>query len=340
MSHRITLSGPVRCSSSLMAVALLAAVSACAQPARSGAQALGGKAADEPLFVSTVLTAPDLFTRGIEGPACDAGGMLYVANFHHQGGIGRVAPDGSAELFVDLPAGSVGNGIRFTRDGTMLVADYAQHNILRVDMGTRQISVLAHEPRMNQPNDLAVDSQDRVYASDPNWGNNTGQLWRVDPDGTVTLLETGMGTTNGIEVGPGDARLYVGESAQRRIWVYDLDGSGQVHDKRLLIEFADHGLDGMRCDVDGVLYVTRYGKGVVARVSPAGELLSEIALAGTSPSNIAFGGPDGRTCYVTVADRRHVETFRVDRPGRSWWLFEERRTGITPGTWGQVKRGG
>ena len=207
-------------------------------------------------------------------------------------------------------------------------------------VATLQISVLAHEPRMNQPNDLAIDSQDRVYASDPNWSNGTGQLWRVDADGAATLLEEGMGTTNGIEVSPGNSHLYVNESAQRRIWVYDLDASGNLQDKRLLIEFPDYGLDGMRCDVDGVLYVARFGKGVVARISPSGDVLGEVPLGGTNPSNLAFGGPDGCTCYVTVADQKHVEAFRVDRPGRSWQLFQENRTQVAPRTWGRIKRDG
>jgi gluconolactonase len=96
----------------------------------------------------------------------------------------------------------------------------------------------------------------------------------------------------------------------------------------------------MRCDVDGTLYVARYGKGVIARVSPEGQVLGEVQVLGANPSNIAFGGTDGRTCYVTVADQRHVETFRVDRPGRSWWLFQQGRTEVTPGTWAQVKQNG
>jgi sugar lactone lactonase YvrE len=81
-------------------------------------------------------------------------------------------------------------------------------------------------------------------------------------------------------------------------------------------------MDGMRCDVDGNLYVTRWGKGTVVKVSPQGELLLEVELAGKNCTNIAFGGPDGCTCYVTVADRGNVETFRVERPGRAWQLFQ------------------
>ena len=116
-----------------------------------------------------------------------------------------------------------------------------------------------------------------------------------------------MGTTNGIEVGPGERTLYVNESVQRSVWAFDLEADGTLGGKRLLIRFADHGLDGMRCDVAGNLYVTRYGKGTVAKISPEGKLLREVELTGARPSNLAFGGPDGRTCYVTLQDRGNVE---------------------------------
>ena len=291
-----------------------------------------------PLFVSSALTDPGLFTSGIEGPACDAAGDLYAVNFERQGTIGRMTPDGETDLFVELPSGSVGNGIRFDSGGDMLIADYPQHNVLRVDMQTRQVSVFAHESTMNQPNDIAIAASDVLYASDPNWGKSTGQVWRIDVDGAVTLLEGDMGTTNGVEVGPGDSALYVNESAQRKVWAYDLSAAGQISNKRLLIEFPDFGMDGMRCDVDGNLYITRHEKGTVAKVSPEGELLVEIELAGKKPSNIAFGGPDGRTCYVTLQDHGNIETFRVDRPGRSWQLFQERSSAVAPSSWGGVKQ--
>ena len=88
--------------------------------------------------------------------------------------------------------------------------------------------------------------------------------------------------------------------------------------KKLLIEFPDFGMDGMRCDAEGNLYITRHGKGTVAKVSPEGKLLNEITLLGKKPSNIAFGGEDGRTAFVTLQDNGNIETFRVDEPGREW----------------------
>ena len=277
---------------------------------------------NEELFVSQEFTPVNGFTSGIEGPACDAAGNLYAVNYERQHTIGKVTPDGTASVFVELPPGSIGNGIRFNSEGFMFIADYTNHNVLKVDMDTRNITIHAHEPTMNQPNDLAIGANDILYASDPNWGASTGQIWRVDTNGAVTLLEADMGTTNGIEVSPDEKVLYVNESVQRNIWAYDLSSEGEVSNKRLLIQFPDFNMDGMRCDIEGNLYVTRHGKGTVAKLSPAGEVLLEVQLTGKLCSNIAFGGPDGRTCYVTMADRGNVEVFRADLPGRSWQLFQ------------------
>lgn len=264
------------------------------------------------------LTPPELFTSGIEGPAVGTDGTIYAVNFGGQGTIGQITPDGEASLFVNLPDSSIGNGIRFLKNGQMLIADYTRHNVLIVDMADKSVGVYAHQPDMNQPNDLAITSNDMLFASDPNWKQSTGQLWRIDTDGTTTLLESDMGTTNGVEVSPDETKLYVNESVQRNVWVYDLSEAGEISNKQLLLKFPDFGMDGMRCDTEGNLYITRHGKGTVAIVSPDGLLLKEVITKGKKPSNIAFGGPDGRTCYVTLQDRGNVETFRADFPGRVW----------------------
>ena len=274
--------------------------------------------AEEKLFVATPLTKPGQFTAGIEGPACDAAGNVFAVNFAEQGTIGRVTPQGTGEVFLKLPGDSVGNGIRFGRDGTMFIADYVIHNVWQVDAATKQPRVLGHDDGMNQPNDLAQAPDGTLYASDPNWGNNTGQLWRIGRDGGVTKLASEMGTTNGIEVSPDGRTLYVNESVQRNVWAFTIADDRTLKDKRLVKQFDDFGFDGMRCDVDGNLYITRYGKGVVAVLSPAGEVTREIDVLGPRPSNLCFGGPDGRTVYVTEVEHTRLVQFRVDRPGREW----------------------
>lgn len=272
--------------------------------------------AEEVLYSSSDFTPENEFTSGIEGPATDREGNIYVVNFEHQGTIGRVTPSGKSELFVTLPEGSIGNGIRLDKEGNLLVADYTNHNVLRVNAISREVSSYAHHAGMNQPNDLTLDENQHIFLSDPNWKASTGNIWRVDPDGQVNPLERNMGTTNGIEVSPGGETLYVNESVQRNVWAYDLAPDGSISNKRLLIQFPDHGMDGMRCDREGNLFITRHGKGTVAMVSPEGDVLQEIVLKGKKPSNITFGGPDGRTCYVTLQDRGCLEKFRVEFPGR------------------------
>ena len=268
------------------------------------------------LYKSIEFTLPNSFTHGVEGPAADKFGNVYAVNFSREGTIGIISTNGHPGLFIDLPDSSVGNGIRFDSRGKMLIADYTMHNVLKVNMQTKKISVFAHESKMTQPNDIAIDSKNRVYASDPNFKLNTGRIWRVDMHGKVTLLDTLNGPANGIEVSPDEKKLYV--NAGRKVWSYDLSRKGELSNKSLLIEFPDFGCDGMRCDAAGNLYIARIGKGVVAKVSPNGEILKEIKLIGKKPTNVAFGGEDGCTVYVTLMDMGNLETFRVDTPGREW----------------------
>jgi sugar lactone lactonase YvrE len=206
----------------------------------------------------------------------------------------------------------------------MYIADYVGHNVLKIEPGSREAKVFGHNPRMSQPNDLAIAPDGTLYASDPNWDASTGAIWRVDHEGKITRVAGGMGTTNGIEVSPDGKTLYVNESVQRNVWAFDISSDGKLANKRLVRQFPDHGFDGMRCDIDGNLYVTRHGKGTVVKLSPEGEVLKEIDVLGKQPTNICFGGPDGRTAYVTEVEHRRLVSFRVDRPGVEWQRWQER----------------
>jgi gluconolactonase len=278
--------------------------------------AVAQKSASPELFKSAVFTPVNGFTSGVEGPVVDKSGNIYAVNFNHQGTIGKVTPDGVASVFIELPNGSIGNGIRFDSQGNMFIADYTNHNILKVEMSTNELSVFAHESRMHQPNDIAIDSKDRIYASDPDFIGGKGQIWRIDTNGKVTLLDNLKGPTNGIEISPDEKTLYV--NAVPNVWAYDLSPAGEVGKKHLLIEFRGFGMDGMRCDTQGNLYITRFGKGTVMKVSPEGKVLQEIVLNGKRPTNVAFGGKDGRTVYVTLQDKGNIESFLADFPGREW----------------------
>ncbi|MDQ0105566.1 sugar lactone lactonase YvrE [Chitinophaga terrae (ex Kim and Jung 2007)] len=271
------------------------------------------------LYKTKDLTAENMFSSNIEGPNFDKAGNLYIVNFQHDGTIGKIDPqNGNGVIFVTLPDSSVANGVHFNSKGTMFLPDFKGHNILMVDMDTKKVGVYVHSAKFNQPNDLCINRKDQIFVSDPKWADNSGQIWRVDANRTPVLLETNMGTTNGIELSPDEKTLYVNESVQRKIWKYKVDAAGNISGKDLFAEFPDFGFDGMKCDKAGNLYVARWGKGVIAVLSPAGTLMREIPLKGKQCSNLVFGGPDGKTVYVTLQDRKAVETFRVPIPGKKF----------------------
>ncbi len=270
------------------------------------------------LFIVQDFTKENIFTNNIEGPAFDKDGNLYVVNFQRDGTVGLVKPNGDAQLFITLPEGSTANSIQFDSKGAMYLADFTGHNILKVNMKSKEISVYAHNDAFNQPNDICINKKDQIFASDPNWKEGKGKLWRIDKGGKVVLLTDQMGTTNGIALSPDEKILYVNESVQRKIWKFNVDEKGNIANKTLFAEFPDFGFDGMKCDVEGNLYVTRYGKGAIAVLSPDGKLIREVILKGKSCSNLVFGGLNGKLVFVTLQDRKGMERFRNDIAGKGW----------------------
>ncbi len=273
---------------------------------------------------SEVISKP-VFTGGIEGPAVSPLGDLYIVNFDKQGTIGVIKKgQRSVKLFLTLPKGSIGNGIRFLNDSIFYVADYVKHQVLQINTNTRVVEIYAADERMNQPNDLAITKSGVLYASDPNWEEKTGNLWKIDTSGSVQLLDSMIGTTNGIEISIDEQFLYVNESVQRKVWRYTIGKDGSVSDKKLFHEFEKDGMDGMRCDEVGNLYIARYDKGVVAILSPNGKLLSEVQLHGNRPTNVAFGGSAGKDVFVTMQGEKWVESFKSDFSGRSFKMHQKK----------------
>lgn len=245
---------------------------------------------------SEIWVKPGTFTAAAEGPAVDGSDNLYAVNFGRDGTVGKVTPQGEAALFLSLPPGSTGNGIVFDRAGAMYIADYTGHNVLKYQHN--QLTVHAHNSAMHQPNDLAMMNNGVIFASDPNWADNSGQLWRIAPNGDSTLLAA-MGTTNGVAVSPDQQYLYVNESVQRQIWRFNINADQSLSDKQLLARFSEHGLDGMRVDRSGNLYVARYGKGTVVKLSSSGTLLAEYRLHNLLPTNVSLNN-DQTLLYVTI----------------------------------------
>jgi len=297
-------------------------------------------AAEQPLFVSKRITDPatDVFTPGIEGPTVDAAGNLYVVSFRNRESIGRLKPGAAHfDLFITLqptgePPGSRASGLRVDREGRIYVANFNKKRVLVIDpvqAGQPSVAkVYFASSQFHQPNDLALATDGTLYASDPLFSAGTGQVWRIarNADGTVsgqimTHQRPGgkMGVTNGIDLSPDGKTLYVSESPTREIWSYRIDGTNLADAQQLMKFTGPTGpeLDGLRTDVDGKIYVARNGSKSIAVIDPATKtVVRTIPTVGKNPSNLSFGGPDGKTVFVTQVDGQFIESFRVDRPGR------------------------
>ncbi|WP_246741482.1 SMP-30/gluconolactonase/LRE family protein [Bradyrhizobium aeschynomenes] len=278
------------------------------------------------LFESSQLTPSGEYTFGIEGPAVDRDGNLYVVNLGKAGTIGRLAPEATAsETFTELPEGSIGNAIRIDATGTMFIADYKKHNIFAIAPGTTEPRLVFHADEMSQPNDITLARNGTIYASDPSWKSRSGRIWRIakGPDGTMQGVAMtsprAMGTTNGIDLSPDGRTLYVGESNSGEIWSYAMQNDALAQ-PRLIAKFEPNTIDGLRTDANGRLFVARILKGTIAVLAPDGRMVRDIALKAKEPTNLAFGGSDGKTVYVTQRQGGFIESFRTDVEGREHCL--------------------
>jgi gluconolactonase len=290
-------------------------------PVRKAAALSRSPGLEEELYNSKVFTEPGLFNRGIEGPCCAPDGNLYCVKLKSDHDIAKVTPEGYTSVFVEMPDGGMPNGIRFNKDGDMFVAEYINHKVFRVDMKTRSINEFCHEPRMKQPNDLAIRSDGVLFAT--GIGKPGGDIWRIETDGTSVLLEDDLAPTNGIDLSPDEKILYINQHHTGEVSAYDLSPEGNISNRRVLITFPEKTMDGMRCDIKGNLYITRHREDMVTKLSPEGKVILDVIMTGSMSSNVAFGGPDGCTCHVTVREPGHIETFRTEYPGRNWMLYKK-----------------
>lgn len=267
-----------------------------------------------------------------EGPAVDADGTVYFSDIIGNRILKR-SPDGTLSTFRE-PSGRT-NGNTFDREGRLLHCEGADfgpgghRRVARTDLKTGAYEVLTERydgKRYNAPNDICVDGHGRIYFTDPCYFDRSSMemtdesVYRIDTDGRVTRIITqpAIQRPNGIAVTQDGKHLYVVDSCpivggHRKIWGFDLDDRGFPGNQRVVFDFAPgRGGDGMRLDVDGNLWVaagimtprgpheTTLVPPGLYHISPQGKLLGRIPIGEDVLTNLAFGGPDGKTLYVTA----------------------------------------
>ncbi len=218
----------------------------------------------------------------------------------------------------DADTGGTGgsNGLALHPDGRLVLCEHGNRVVSAMALdGERATLADRHDgKRLNSPNDIVFHSTGAAFFTDPPYGlagqdasENKEQghngIYRLDPDGTVTLLEAGQTRPNGLGLSPDEKTLYVANSdaAPNRYWKkYAVNDNLTLGEGEMFFDASDMEApgapDGLAVDVDGNVFAT--GPGGVLVFSPDGRHLGTIAPA-ELPANTAFGG-DGSTLYMTA----------------------------------------
>jgi gluconolactonase len=268
----------------------------------------------------------------LEGPAFDGDGNLFFSDIIGNQ-VYRMTPDGVLSVFRSDSGRT--NGNTFDREGRLVSCEGAEfgsggrRRLVRTDLKTGNVEVLTERyegKRYNSPNDVVVDSQGRIWFTDPFYGEDRSTLeldaeaiYRIDVDGTISRVVSQplIERPNGLAITPDARTLYVIDShtrpgGNRKIWSFSITDNEQLTDQRLVFDFGrGRGGDGMRLDEHGNLWVaagilhprhpgeTADVPSGVYVITHHGELLGRIPIPEDVCTNLTFGGPQLTTLYVT-----------------------------------------
>lgn len=213
------------------------------------------------------------------------------------------------------------NGIAIDRDGDLVGADSGTRAIVRVDLKTKKRTILADRyqgKRFNSPNDLTIAADGAIYFTDPPYGLADGDtsslreigfngLYRLTPDGMVTLIDGRHRRPNGVALSPDGRTLYLAlsDETQPEVLAYSLGedglptGHGLFRDMRAGLAAGEPGLpDGIKVAPNGTVFAT--GPGGVHVCAPDGTLLGMVR-TGKAIANCCLG-EDGATLFLTSSD--------------------------------------
>ncbi len=243
-----------------------------------------------------------------EGIVFDRAGNGYVS---HGKFVTKVTPDGKKSQWLD--SGGAPNGHKILGDGTHLVCDADLHAVLHVSADGKVLGKASDkcgDKPLRAPNDLSLDVKNKgFYFTDPGGSDDKkpiGTVHYVDGRGVTHLCAEALAFPNGIVLTPDGKRLLVGESKKNRILEYPVESPGKLGPMKVLCnlpakmgEQIDNQPDGMCLDMAGNLYVAHYGMRQVQVVSPDGKIIRRYPGGNLTTSNVAFGGPNMDTLYIT-----------------------------------------
>ena len=254
-----------------------------------------------------------------EGPIWNAAGDFLLFS-DMPGDVRRRWSEADGVSEVMRPANKC-NGMVYDADGNLLVCEHSTSTLVRERPdGTREaIATHFRGKELNSPNDVVTRSDGSIYFSDPWYGRmpvfgvererelGFQGVYRLAPGGGDPELVVGedeFEMPNGLCFSPDESLLYVNDTPNARIRVYDVGDDGSLSGGRLFLDRigdgeVDHGApDGMKCDERGNIWVT--GPGGVWVINPAGEHIGVVEVPEVV-GNLAWGGAGWRTLFIPAS---------------------------------------
>ncbi len=266
-----------------------------------------------------------------EGPVWISDGGFLLFSDVPNNRIYRWTEKSGASIFLEPSGGTItkgfrepgSNGLKRGPAGSIIMADQGNRAIALLDLRTRAKRLLVERyrgNRLNSPNDVAVGPDGSIWFTDPPYGlegldasplkeQDANGVYRLAPDGRLTRIESRLAFPNGLAFVPDGRTLYVSNSDPKNpvIMKYRLSRDGRILSRSLFVDYSaaakagKPGLpDGMTVDEHGNLWAT--GPGGVHILSPVGREIGLIRHH-KAISNCTFGGPDGRTLFMTASDQ-------------------------------------
>lgn len=261
-----------------------------------------------------------------EGPVWHPSGRLYFSDIRGN----QTHTWSPAEGVVRHPGpGNRANGLAFDPQGRLVFCEHGGRRLSRLEQGGQFATVVDRyqNRRLNAPNDLAITPDGSIYFTDIRRNLPRGEqreidfsgVYRLRPDGELQLIDREMDGPNGIAFSPDHRRLYVADTFQQQVWVFDVAADGSPLGKCLFAETkpisenpaARSHPDGLKIDVDGNVYVAVVETGVWV-FDRNGRNLGVIPVPEPT-TNVAFGDADGRTLYITASTGLY--RIRLGKPG-------------------------
>jgi gluconolactonase len=267
------------------------------------------------------LGEPEVVTSGFrftEGPIWQPEGFLLFSDIPASIIYKWTPGDPESEVFIE-PSGN-SNGIKVLPDGTLIVAQHAGRvSIVTEDRELETVADQYDGKRLNSPNDIAVRSDGLVYFTDPDFGVSDENkeldfqgVYRINHDGSLTVVFDEFALPNGIVFSPDENYLYVNDSATGDIRRFEVMDNGDLGDSILFANIGEMGqlggADGMVVDGYGRLYTTGPHGFIV--FDSAGEQVAQIRFE-QQITNLAWGGEDGNDLFIT--SRGDVYRLRVNK---------------------------